>query len=385
MNTQIGFSIYEEDADLKTLRRKVREFVDAERQAGRIQDVACGWAQPDPDFSRALGRQGWIGMTWPKEYGGHARSAMERFVVTEELLAAGAPVRAHWIADRQSGPLLLRFGTERQRQEYLPRIAKGECYFCIGMSEADSGSDLASIRTKALQVEGGWRITGSKIWTSNAHRVHMMILFARTGPRGESRREGVSQFLVDLTLPGITVRPIINLAGEHDFNEVVFDDVFIPDTCVVGAIGNGWAQVTNELVYERSGPDRWLSTYHLLKETVAKARQLPSETRSAVIARLVTRLWTMHQMSSSIAGMLERGVVPDTEAALAKDLGTRLEQDIPEVARTLFSEEQRDGFGERDRFNAALEYCTLYAPAYSIRGGTKEILRGIIARRLGLR
>lgn len=324
-------------------------------------------------------------MTWPRQYGGHARSAMERFVVTEELLAAVAPVRAHWIADRQSGPLLLRFGTEAQRQEYLPRIAAGECYFCIGMSEADSGSDLASIRTKALQVEGGWRITGSKIWTSNAHRVHMMILFARTGPRGESRREGVSQFLVDLSLPGITVRPIINLAGEHDFNEVVFDDVFIPDACVVGAIGNGWAQVTNELVYERSGPDRWLSTYHLLTATVAKARQHPSQSRSASIARLVTRLWTMHQMSSSIAGMLERGIVPNTEAALAKDLGTRLEQDIPEVARTLFSDEQRDGFGENDAFNASLRYSTLYAPAYSIRGGTKEILRGIIAKRLGLR
>ncbi|MGB3289423.1 MAG: acyl-CoA dehydrogenase family protein [Burkholderiaceae bacterium] len=385
MSELIKFSIYDEPAALTDLRRQVRDFVKAQRDAGLLGSHPYGWAEPDADFSKAMGSQGWIGMTWPKKYGGHERSALERFVVTEELLVAGAPVRAHWIADRQSGPLILKFGTEQQRQEFLPRIARGECFFCIGMSEADSGSDLASIRTKAVQVAGGWRVTGSKMWTSNAHRVHMMILFARTGPRGESRREGVSQFLVDLSLPGITVRPIINLAGEHDFNEVVFDDVFIPDEMVIGTIGEGWRQVANELVYERSGPDRWTSTYHLLTGMVDKLHEYPTETRRAAIARLVARLWTMHQMSSSIAGMLEEGRVPNTEAALAKDLGTRFEQDIPETARSLFGEELRASFDDDDGFNEALRYTTLYAPAYSIRGGTKEILRGIIAKSLGLR
>src|SRR3546814_748376 len=228
-------------------------------------------------------------------------------------------------------------------------------------------------------------MTGSNMGTSNAHRVHMMVLFARTGPRGESRREGVSQFLVDLSLPGITVRPIINLAGEHDFNEVVFDDVFIPDEMVIGTVGHGWQQVANELVYERSGPDRWTSTYHLLAGMVDKLHAHPTEARRSAIARLVVRLWTMHQMSSSIAGMLEEGRVPNTEAALAKDLGTRFEQDIPEAARSLFGEELRASFDDDDMFNETLRYSTLYAPAYSIRGGTKEILRGIIAKSLGLR
>ncbi len=384
MNSTIKFSIYEEPAELKTLRGKVRAFVQAEQDAGRIAPSPYGWAAPNSDFSRALGVRNWIGMTWPKEYGGHERSAIERFVVTEELLAAGAPVRAHWVADRQSGPLLLKFGTESQRKEFLPAIARGECYFCIGMSEADSGSDLASIRTRAVQVPGGWRVTGSKMWTSNAHRVHMMILFARTGPRGESRREGVSQFLVDLSAPGIAIRPIINLAGEHDFNEVVFDDVFIPDDRVVGTIGQGWSQVTSELVYERSGPDRWLSTYHILAGMVDKLHLYPSESRRSEIARLVTRLWTQHQMSFSIAGMLEVGQVPSTEAALVKDLGTRFEQDIPSIARDLFPQELRLDF-EDELFNDSLRYGTLYAPAYSIRGGSKEILRGIIAKSLGLR
>lgn len=384
MDPKIKFSLNDEPPALKALRQEVRDFVKAEQDAGRISPSPYGYAEPNPDFSRALGERNWIGMTWPRQYGGHERSAIERFVVTEELLAAGAPVRAHWVADRQSGPLLLKFGTESQRQEFLPRIARGECYFCIGMSEADSGSDTASIRTKAEQVPGGWRINGSKMWTSNAHRVHMMILFARTGPRGESRREGVSQFLVDLSTPGITIRPIVNLAGEHDFNEVIFDDVFLPDDRLVGTIGKGWNQVTNELVYERSGPDRWLSTYHVLTGMVDKLHEHPSETRRSEIARLVARLWTQHQMSFSIAGMLEEGRVPNTEAALVKDLGTRFEQDIPSVARELFPQELRQEFDD-ELFDDSLRYATLYAPAYSIRGGSKEILRGIIAKSLGLR
>lgn len=384
MDPKIKFSIYDEPGELRALRQQVRDFVKVEQDAGRISASPNGYAEIDPQFSRALGERGWIGMTWPKQYGGHERSALERFVVTEELLAAGAPVRAHWIADRQSGPLLLKFGTEGQRREYLPRIARGECYFCIGMSEADSGSDLASIRTKAEKAPGGWRVNGSKMWTSNAHRVHMMILFARTGPRGESRREGVSQFVVDLSTPGITIRPIVNLTGEHDFNEVIFEDVFLPDECVIGTIGEGWKQVTDELVYERSGPDRWLSTYHVLTGMVEKLQDYPSDRRRSEIARLVTRLWAQHQMSFSIAGMLEKGQVPNTEAALVKDLGTRFEQDIPQIARELFPQELRLEF-EDELFNESLRFATLYAPAYSIRGGSKEILRGIIARSLGLR
>ncbi|MCC2594856.1 acyl-CoA dehydrogenase family protein [Pusillimonas sp. MFBS29] len=385
MSELIRFSMADEPANLRALRQEVRGFIKDQMACGAMVPSPYGWAEPNAAFSRALGQKKWIGMTWPSVYGGHERSAIERFVVTEELLAAGAPIRAHWVADRQSGPLLLKFGTEAQKQAFLPRIARGECFFCIGMSEPDSGSDLASIRTKAEKVEGGWKVTGTKIWTSNAHRVDMMILFVRTGPRGESRREGVSQFLVDLTLPGITIRPIINLAGEHDFNEVIFEEAFIPDDMVIGTIENGWKQVTNELVYERSGPDRWTSTFHVLDAMRSLVRRHPSATRQAEVARLTARLWTLHQMSTSVAGMLENGEVPNTEAALVKDLGTTFEQDIPEVARKIFPEELRETDEDFAQFNEALRYCTLYAPGYTLRGGTKEILRGIIAKSLGLK
>ncbi|HUB96495.1 MAG TPA: acyl-CoA dehydrogenase family protein, partial [Stellaceae bacterium] len=305
---------------------------------------------------------------------------LERYVVTEEMLSAGAPTRAHWVADRQSGPTILRFGTEEQKAAYLPRIARGECYFCIGMSEPDSGSDLASIRTAARKVAGGWEIEGTKIWTSNAHHCHMMILFARTSPRGEDRHAGVSQFLVDLSSPGIQVRPIMNLADEHDFNEVVFDGLYVPDDRVVGEIGNGWRQVTSELAFERSGPERWLSTYSLLKALVDALGPEPGAREAEAVGRLVAHLFTLEHMSLSVASMLQEGAAPNTEAALVKDLGTNFEQDIPAVARLLVPLAARS-----EKLAEALDHAVLWAPAFSIRGGTREVLRGIVARGLGLR
>ena len=234
---------------------------------GRFETHVDTWLSGvDPAFSKKLGDRGWLGMTWPKKYGGHERSAMERYAVTEELLAAGAPVAAHWIADRQSGPNLLRYGTEEQRQEILPRIAAGECFFVIGMSEPDSGSDLASIRTRAVRDRSGdWVVNGAKVWTSNAHHSHYAIVLVRTSPAGHGATgtRGCRQLLVDLSLPGITINPIRILDGGHHFNEVVFDDVVVPGDMLLGEEGNGWHQVTAELAFERSGPERFLSTIHL--------------------------------------------------------------------------------------------------------------------------
>ena len=362
------------------LRAELRRFLDDQRRAGAFVPAPGGWGDFSAEFSRAMGARGWIGMTWPERYGGRARPALERYVVTEEMLAAGAPTRAHWVADRQSGPLILRFGTEAQKSHFLPLIARGECYFCIGMSEPDSGSDLASIRTRARKVTGGWEVEGAKIWTSNAHRSHMMILFVRTAPRGEDRHAGVSQFLVDLSRPGITVRPILNLADEHDFNEVAFDNVFVPDDRVVGAVGNGWNQVTSELAYERSGPERWLSTYQLLKALVDAVGPAPGPKEAEAVGRLMAHLWTLRTMSLSVAGMLQEGATPNLAAAIVKDLGTQFEQEIPEIARKLVPAAARGPV-----FAAALDYAVLWSPAFSIRGGTREILRGIIAKGLGLR
>jgi alkylation response protein AidB-like acyl-CoA dehydrogenase len=304
-------------------------------------------------------------------------------VVLEEMLAAGAPVSAHWIADRQSGPLLLRFGTEAQRQKFLPAIARGELSFAIGMSEPDSGSDLASLRTRAEKVPGGYTVNGTKVWTSNAHLSDYMIATLRTHVDPANKHAGLTQFLVDTRTPGITISPIIDLTGKHHFNEVVFQDAFVPEDMRVGEEGAGWKQVTNELAFERSGPERYLSSMALIVELIREVGQDPSERAAVVMGRLVAHMATLRQMSLSVAAMLQAGENPNLEAAVVKDVGTVFEQEIPEVAHALLGEEATLTGG--DNFQRVLAYLVQQAPSFSLRGGTREVLRGIIARGLGLR
>jgi alkylation response protein AidB-like acyl-CoA dehydrogenase len=367
--------------DSPALRAEVREFLaaEAEHLARPNSDFGTGH---DPAFSRKLGARGWIGMTWPKRYGGAERSFFERYVVTEELLAAGAPVSAHWIADRQSGPLLLRFGTDVQRETYVPPIARGESYFSIGMSEPNTGSDLASVRTTAKRVGDGWLINGTKLWTSEAHRNHYMITLVRTDAPSDNRHAGLSQIIVDLKNDGARIRPIRNIAGSEDFNEVVFEDVLVPEDRVVGQPGNGWQQVTSELAYERAGPERFLSAFRVFVELVRAAGEAPEPQLAATIGRIAAHLMALRRMSISVAGMLEDGQSPEVEAALVKGLGNDFEKLLPEVARLAVP----NGPGaDHRRFRQTFADTLLLSPAFTIRGGTREILRGVIARGLGLR
>ena len=308
---------------------------------------------------------------------------MERYVVIEELLAAGAPVALHWIADRQSGPLLLNYGTEKQREMCLPGVAKGETYFCIGMSEPDSGSDLASIRTKAVKVDGGYVVNGTKIWTSEAHRCHYMIALFRTDSEVEEKHKGMSQFLVDMNTPGVTARPIRNMAGEEMFNEVSFVDAFIPEDMLVGEEGRGWQQVLSELAFERSGPERYMSSHILLHALISEVSQNPTERSAVAIGRLIAHLATLRQMSLSVAGMQDAGQDPSLAGSVVKDLGAVYEQDMPKIAHELVGADPQL-MGGSD-FEKVLAYVTQAAISFSLRGGTREILRGIIARGLGLR
>jgi alkylation response protein AidB-like acyl-CoA dehydrogenase len=365
-------------------RRRVREFLAGEGRMGRYVPHRCSWSTFDPEFSRRAGAAGFIGMTWPEHYGGQALSSLARYVVTEEMLAAGAPCGAHWIADRQSGPQILRYGSERARAEILPRICRGECFFGIGMSEPDSGSDLAAVRTRATRTGGGWLIDGSKIWTSQAHRVHYLIALVRTGEAGEDRHGGLTQFIVDLARPGVTVRPIHNLSGGHEFNEVFFRDYFVADDMMVGAEGQGWEMVTGELAFERSGPDRFLSDYRLLAGLIDRVGRTPDARAAAEIGRLVAHLAALRRMSSAVAGLLDRGLGPNVEAALVKDVGTAFEREVPEAARRLVPV-QPSLDAHDDPFAETLAHVLLHAPSFTLRGGTREILRGIIARGLGLR
>lgn len=376
---RLAFDAVDLPPEATALRAQVREFLAAEWPADCWPNSDFG-AGHDPAFSRKLGERGWIGMTWPKEYGGGERTFFERYVVTEELLAAGAPVSAHWIADRQSGPLLLRFGSEAQRRRYLPGIARGECFFSIGMSEPDSGSDLASVRTRAEPVAGGWRVNGAKIWTTDANRNHFIIALVRTEPAGENRHAGLSQLIIDLGAEGVAVRPIRNLAGDEDFNEVLFQDCFVPDENVVGEPGNGWTQVTSELGYERSGPERFLSAFRVFVEFVRAAGPNPSEDAAVLIGRIASHLMALRRMSLSVAGMLQRAESPVVESALVKSLGNDFEKLLPELVR-----QQTDNLPWQHPLERCLRQTLLHAPSFTLRGGTREILRGVIARGLGLR
>ena len=367
----------------EALRGEVRAFIAEEVANGTFTPRKNSWSSFDAGFSKKCGERGYIGMVWPKKYGGHERTALERYVMTEEMLAGGAPVGGHWVADRQSGNQILKNGSERARATILPKICSGECYFAIGMSEPDSGSDLAAVRTRAVKAEGGWKISGTKVWTSNAHRSHYLIALVRTAPKEEDRHAGLTQFIIDLSQPGVTVRPIYNLYGGHDFNETVFDEYFVPDDMVMGGVGLGWKMVTGELAFERSGPDRFLSTYQLLAQSIRELGPKPDDRAANEIGRFVAHLATLRRMSSSVAGQLQKGAQPNVEAALVKDVGTTFEREVPEVFRHLIPTEPTLNRG--DSYPELLGMTMLRAPGFTIRGGTREILRGIIARGLGLR
>ena len=386
MTAAIHFDPIRLPREAQDLRAEVRAFIREEIGAGSI-DPRAGetYSGFNPEFSRKVGARGWIGMTWPKRYGGRERSFLERFVVTEEFRVANAPVLRHFTADRQSGPILLKYANERLKSDILPRITRGECCFCIGMSEPGSGSDLFAAKTRATRADGGWRIDGTKVWTSNAqHADYMIGLFRTSASTRENRRHGLTQFLVDMKAPGIKVNPIADMSGRRDFNEVVFDGLVIPDDCVMGAVDMAWKQATSELAYERSGPERYLETSYILFELVRLLGANPDARGAEGIGRLVAQIHTLRRMSISVNGMLQAGKEPSLEGSLVKDLGTVWEQELPAKARDLAAFIDASE-GDRAVFDMLLAFATTIAPKLTIQGGTTEVLRGIIARGLGLR
>lgn len=368
---------------IEHLRQQVRAFLQRELSGMSAKERAHSWSGFDAEFSKKLGEQNWIGMIWPKEHGGHERSALERYVVIEELLVAGAPVAAHWIADRQSGALLLRFGNEEIQKRYLPLIAKGELFFCIGMSEPDSGSDLASIKTRAERVDGGWVVNGSKLWTTNVDKAHLMIALVRTGHDENNRHAGISQLLIDLSSPGVEVNGIMDHAGDTHFGEVFLTEVFVSDEMLLGVEGEGWKQVNAELSLERSGPERYLSSYRLFEELIGAVKDDPADSVVEMIGSISAELWTLRQMSMSVASQLNNGETPALEATIVKDLGACFEQELPHTVQASLGEDiDCHQGGDLDQ---VLSYLLKATPSFSLRGGTREILRGIIAKGLGLR
>jgi len=390
MFQQVDFSALELPAPARKLQQEVREFLRAEITAQAFKPH-LGHTEFNAEFTRRVAARGWIGMTWPKRYGGQERSYLERFVVTEEMLAVAAPCAAHWFGDRQTGPSLLRYGSEEQKQRFLPAIARGECCFALGMSEPNSGSDLASVKTRAERVLNGWRVTGQKVWTSWAHKAHAFFVLCRTSPDSGNRHEGLSQLIVELDAPGVTVRPIRFMNGHHHFNEVFLDNVFVPDAMVVGEIGQGWKQVTSELALERSGPERYMTTFPLFTELMRRLGAAPEARALEMAGKLTARLWSLRRMSLAIAMTLDPGPDSDngvsratvdlaTEAALVKDMGTFYEREIIDAARLLFEIEPTPD--ATDTFERYLAETIVCSPVSTIRGGTTQVLRSVIARKL---
>lgn len=366
-------------AEERALQLEVREYLNERLPVGSYP-VGLGMNGAfDPEFSRDLGAMGWLGMSLPAEYGG-GKSAVERLIVVEELLARGAPVGAHWVADRQSGPSIAAHGTPEQKQRFLPRIARGEISFAIGMSEPDAGSDLAAVRTKATPTEGGWLINGSKIWTSGAHVVDYMLCLFRTS---DDKHGGLTQFILDRESAGIDIEPITFIDGHADFCLVTFTDVFVPDENRLGEVGSGWGQNKGELVLERGGVDRWMSAMPVLQNWVASragTQGEPDAHAAADLGSIVARCWAFHGMSLAVARMVDAGKYPMTEAALVKDMATRFEQGCIDIVVKHLGRMPR--LDSDDPAEALLAQAVLVKPSWTIRGGTTEILHSLIAKEL---
>jgi 3-oxocholest-4-en-26-oyl-CoA dehydrogenase alpha subunit len=361
----------------RQLQHEIGEFLDVRLPHGSYEPSLGMPGISDPEFSRDLGARGFLGMAISRQYGGGGRTAVERLVVVEALLARGAPVGYHWFADRQSGPNIERYGSESQKQRYLPAIARGELSFAIGMSEPDAGSDLASLRAKAEAVDGGWVINGTKLWTSGAAVATHIVALLRTS---EDKHAGLTQFIIDCDTPGVTISPIPFIDGSRDFCEVAFLDVFVADEHRLGPIGDGWKQNTGELVLERGGVDRWMSMFPIL-EGWAPTAAILGDLALADLGLLTARLCGLRGMSLAVARLVDAGESPTGEAAMLKEMATRFEQDCVEmVCRHLG---RAPDLVSAEPLEALLARAILVSPSWSIRGGTNEILRTIIAKGLG--
>ena len=324
------------------------------------------------DFARELGARGWIGMTWEDNpYTGAPRPAIDRLIVGEEMIKAGAPIGAMWFADRQMGPGLLAFGTADQQAEFLPGIVSGETTWCIGMSEPNAGSDLANLSTSAVLDGDEWVINGQKIWTSFGATSDYCYLICRTRKEGPPHA-GISEIVVPMDTPGIEVRPIKDLTTNRHFCEVFFTDVRVPKGNLVGVEGNAFKQTMVQLEHERGGIDRLVSNYALYQ--IARER---ADTSDPVVRQEIAALEINFRIGRILTVREVLKQAPKGFSAATKCFGTEHEQRVADfVFRTL---------GPEALLWDDVVKGLCYGPAYTIMGGTSSVMRNILAERvLGL-
>ena len=354
----------------QALRSRAREVaVDAVSRYGRFNDTWMnGYSR---EFSKELAKHGWIGMTWPTEHGGGGRPAIDRLIVAEEMIAAGAPIAASWFADRQMGPALISYGTEEQRQRFLPDMLRGETTWCIGMSEPNAGSDLASLKTFARLDGDEYVINGQKIWTSFGEVADYCYLICRTSNEGPPHA-GISEIIVPMNTPGIEVRPITDMTTNRHFCEVFYTDVRVPKENLVGREGAAFSQTMRQLEHERGGIDRLVSNkalYDIAAQQADRSNRLIRQEMAAIeIGYRLGRILVIREVLKQ---------APAGFSAATKCFCTELEWRIAQfVSRVL---------GMSATLWDDVTQGLAYAPAYTIMGGTSNVMRNILAERvLGL-
>jgi len=378
----------------EAFRKEVSDFLEEEIRNGTFQPMCDGWIQGySPEFTRKMAAKGWIGLSWPREYGGQGRSETDRLILTEELLRYGAPAACHWFADRQIGRSIIAHGTEEQKQELLPLILKGEAYIGLGMSEPEAGSDLASLQTRAVEDGDDYIIDGQKMWTSCARFMTHVYLVARTDPDAPKHR-GISEFIIDAGLPGISIRPTIDITGSEAWGEVFYDGVRVSKKHLIGEKNRGFYQILNQLDYERAGLERLMGNYPLFKAIIEFTRETERNGISLCkdplirdkLARLQVEFEVGRLLTYRVVLVMEQGRAPNVEAAMAKAYCTTFEQRLASVATEILGlYGQLVAESKWAPILGMAPHSYLGSKGYSLQAGTTEVLKNIVATRgLGL-
>jgi alkylation response protein AidB-like acyl-CoA dehydrogenase len=387
-------------ADEEVFRREVRQWLEQEIPQRWIELAPGIWEETEEswalarEFQRKLGQRGWLAPAYPREYGGLELSHMKRLILAEELAYSRAPlsieveVTVNWV-----GPSIVLFGTEKQKKDYVTGVAKGDTIFCLGYSEPNAGSDLASLQTRAVEIGDEYAINGQKTWCSYGHLADYCWLAARTDPDA-SKHEGISIFIVDMKTPGITIRPLINILNRHSFNEVFFDDVKIPKENLVGQKNKGWYQLVIALDFERSSIGYAAANQRVIEELIKYAKETTRNEEPLAndplirneLAQLAVENEVARMMAYRIAWMFSKGLHPSYESSMSMVF-------ISEVMRHTANTGMRilGHYGELDRdskwavMNAEIMRMCLSSLSIGVGGGSNEIQRNIIAMRgLGL-
>lgn len=380
-------------------RQEIRDFFKSELDGRQFFPHTCGlFEDPDKEFSKKMAAKKWIGLTWPKQYGGQGRGYVDKAILMEEILRVMAPIGYHFLSDRQVGPALIHAGSEWQRDTFLPRIINAEdgASFCLLFSEPNAGSDLVKVATTALKDGDDYIINGQKVWTSKGHQADYGWLLARTTiDNSVPRHASCSEFILDMKSPGIEIRPIINMVGEHCFNEIFFNDVRINKKYLVGKENAGFKQIMAQVDFERAGMERLMQNYPVYKQLIDYTAGLDKKdvgesfyhfARNAV-AQIETEFNVGRLLCYHTAWTIDQGKQPTSEAAMCKMFCNQFEQRLNDVAmKVLGSVSLIWGDSGWTPFGGELVNSYLWGPCYTLQGGSVEILKNIIAgRKLGLK